>query len=226
MSVVPSHVTTPNVVDLVPLSILIADDHRLLREGLTRSFTGAGLKVVDQADDGQRAYDLAMALRPDVVLMDVVMPRLDGIEATRRIVTDWPEACVVMLTMHDDWATKQRSLDAGAVGFVGKDCSFAEILNVVEGAVTGETWANGPLAAAMLASASSAAASPGILSARQIEILQLVADGMNTAQVGRRMAISAKTVNNQLGAIYRRLETANLTHAVLRAVRLGIVRLD
>jgi len=211
--------------------ILLADDHRLVRESVRRSFEAAGEEIVGEAGNGEEACDLAHRFRPDVIVMDLSMPVLDGIGATKRIHSELPDTKVVMLTMHDDVAATQSALEAGAVGFLTKGSSFALVLDTVRKAAAGETGLTPELAGSMLdvANRAQAAAPPGIepiLSDRQVEILQAIANGMTTKQVARQLGITQKTVHNHLNAIYRKLDTQSLTHAVLSAVRLGIIELD
>jgi DNA-binding NarL/FixJ family response regulator len=211
--------------------ILLADDHTVLRDSIRRSFEAAGEQVVGEAANGEEALELALDLRPDVIVMDLTMPVLDGIGATRRIRQELPEAKVVVLTMHDDVDATKRALEAGAVGFLTKGSSFAVVLDTVRKAAAGETGMTPELAGTMLAVATKAqAAAPPtaepLLSDRQVEILQAIASGSSTKQVARQLGITQKTVHNHLNAIYRRLDTQSLTHAVLSAVRLGIIELN
>jgi DNA-binding NarL/FixJ family response regulator len=211
--------------------ILLADDHTVLRDSIRRSFEAAGEEVVGEAANGEEAVELARQVRPDVTVMDLTMPVLDGIGATRRIRQEQPEAKIVVLTMHDDVDATRRALEAGAVGFLTKGSSFAVVLDTVRKAAAGETGMTPELAGSMLEVATKAQASAQpqdepILSDRQVEILQAIASGSSTKQVARQLGITQKTVHNHLNAIYRRLDTQSLTHAVLSAVRLGIIALD
>jgi DNA-binding NarL/FixJ family response regulator len=209
------------------LRILLADDHAILRDGIRRSFESAGEVVVAEASNGEEALEMARETQPDIVVMDLTMPVLDGIGATRRITEEVPDTRVVVLTMHDDVDATRRALDAGAVGFLSKGSSFADVLRTVRAAADGETSLTPELAEAMLraAHAAPAAAADALLSDRQVEILQAIANGATTKQVARQLGITQKTVHNHLNAIYRRLDTQSLTHAVLSAVRLGIIEL-
>ncbi len=168
------------------LKILLADDHALLREGLRKSFESAGDDVVGEASSGEEAVALAKALQPQVVLMDLSMPVMDGIEATRRIREEVPGVRVAVLTMHDDIDKTRDAIAAGASAYLSKGTSFADVR----------------------------------------ETVHRVADGMSTKQAGRYLGITTKTVQNHLNAIYRKLDAQSLTHAVLGAVRLGIIDLN
>ena len=132
------------------IRLMLADDHRMLREGLRRSMTDQGFDVVGEAGDGDEAVRLADKLRPDVVLMDVTMPEIDGVEATRQIKSSMPEIKIVMLTMHADQDVLAEAIRAGASGYLVKDCSTEEIASAVRMAVSGETALSPQLAASML----------------------------------------------------------------------------
>lgn len=208
------------------LKILLADDHALLREGLRKSFETAGDEVVGEASNGEEALALAKALQPQVVLMDLSMPIMDGIEATRKIRDEVPGVRIAVLTMHDDIDKTRDAIAAGASAYLSKGTSFTEVRETVKRVAEGDTVLSPALAGAMLKSARDENASQDLLSDRQIEILQAIADGMSTKQAGRHLGITTKTVHNHLNAIYRKLDAQSLTHAVLSAVRLGIIDLN
>ena len=132
------------------IRLLLADDHRMLREGLRRSLQAQGFEVVGEAADGHEAFRLALELRPDVVLMDVTMPVLDGVEATRLIHGSMPGMAVVMLTMHADGDVMARALQAGAVGYLVKDCAIEEVVATVRMAAEDDGVLSAGLASSML----------------------------------------------------------------------------
>lgn len=208
------------------MRVLLADDHQILRDGIRRRLEEAGEEVVGEASNGEEAVALARELSPDVVLMDLSMPVLDGVEATRRITAEVPDAKVVVLTMHDDSSRTRAAIGAGAVGYLTKGTSFNEVHDTLKAAAAGETVLSPQLAVSMLRAAQEAQAAEELLSERQVEILQKIANGLGTKQVARELGITQKTVHNHLNAIYRRLDTQSLTQAVLSAVRLGIIDLD
>ena len=208
------------------LRILLADDHKILREGIRRGLEGAGETVVGEASNGEEAVELARTTQPDVVLMDLSMPVVDGIAATKRITDEMPETKVVVLTMHDDASRTPAAIAAGAVGYLTKGTSFTEVLETIRAVANGETVLSPQLAISMLRAAQEAVEHADLLSDRQVEILQKIANGYGTKQVARELGITQKTVHNHLNAIYRRLDTQSLTQAVLSAVRLGIIDLD
>ena len=209
--------------------LLLADDHRMLRDSLRRSLEESGFDVVGEASDGAEAVRLAQSLRPDVVLMDVSMPSLDGVEATRQISRVVPSSQVVMLTMHADGDVMAKAIQAGAIGYLVKDCSMEEVVAAVQVAASGESVLSPGLATSMLADVKrtqrSATADTPIISAREEEVLQLVADGLSLPEVAAALFISVKTVKNHLASIYAKLDARDRTQAVLRAVRMGIIRL-
>ena len=201
--------------------LLLVDDHKLLRQGLRRAVEEAGFDVVGEAGDGEEAVRLAVELQPDLVLMDVTMPVLDGIEATRRLRLSAPEAKVVILTMHGEEETVSQALKAGAMAYLLKDCSTDQVAETLHAVAAGETDLSAELAQSMLAERTVATS----LSTREIEVLQMFADGCSTVEVGERLYISAKTVKNHLASIYEKLDARDRTQAVLTAVKMGIISL-
>jgi two-component system response regulator DegU len=223
-------------------TLLLVDDHHLLRQGLRRGVEDAGFAVVGEAGDGVEAIRLAEELHPDLVLMDVTMPVLDGIEATRQLTARAPGTRVVILTMHGEEEVVERALRAGAVGYLVKDCTIQQVAETLRSAA-GDTALSPGLATSMLGQLRgyshlndgsadrprtslrrSEPAAP-VLSRREEEVLQLFADGQSTTEVARRLFISPKTVKNHLASIYEKLDAGDRTQAVLTAVRMGIIRL-
>ena len=203
---------------------MLVDDHTMLRQGLRRALEGEGITVIAEAGDGETAVKLALDTHPDVVLMDVSMPSVDGVEATRRLMGADARQRVVMLTMHADRDVIERSIKAGAVGYLTKDSSIAEVIMAIKLAANGDRPMSPRLATAMLDEAKKM--EDGIVSAREEEVLQLVADGLGTTEIAERMFISQKTVKNHLASIYDKLNARDRTQAVLTAVRMGIVKLS
>src|SRR4051795_11642028 len=208
---------------------MLADDHRMLREGLRRSMTDQGFDVVGEAGDGDEAVRLADKLRPDVVLMDVTMPEIDGVEATRQIKSTMPAIKIVMLTMHADQEVLAEAIRAGASGYLVKDCSTEEIASAVRLAMSGESALSPQLASSMLHELrkldAPADEEDRVITRREEEVLQLIADGCSTPEVASRLFISQKTVKNHLASIYQKLDARDRTQAVVQAVRMGIIHL-
>ncbi len=213
--------------------LLLADDHRLLREGLRRSMRDAGFDVVGEACDGVEAIRLASELSPDVILMDVTMPNCDGVEACRQVIDSGASSRIVMLTMHADQDVLADAIRAGAAGYLTKDCSTREIAEAVRMAAEGDTVLSPQLARSMLAEVRRLDApvekpegNEQVVSKREEEVLQLIADGCSTPEVAAQLYISQKTVKNHLASIYQKLDARDRTQAVLQAVRMGIVSLS
>jgi DNA-binding NarL/FixJ family response regulator len=186
------------------------------------------LEVVAEAADGSEAVRLATEMTPDVIVMDVSMPVLDGIEATRRIHAEHPDLPIVVLTMHGEDAQRREALDAGATGFLAKDVSMQDVVRTVLQAAGGDVALSPELASTILSefrapAPNARAASP--LTPREEEVLQLIADGLSTTEVAAQLFISGKTVKNHLASIYEKLDARDRSQAVLAAVRIGIIRL-
>jgi len=201
----------------------------MLREGLRRSMIERGFDVVGEARDGAEAVELAASLRPDVILMDVSMPEIDGVEATRQIRERQSDVRIVMLTMHADQDVLADAIRSGANGYLVKDCSTDEIASAIETVAGGETALSPRLAASMLAEVrrqENQAEQTRIITKREEEVLQHIADGCSTPEVAEKLYISQKTVKNHLASIYQKLDARDRTQAVLQAVRMGIVTLN
>ena len=211
--------------------VLLADDHQMLRQAVRRALEDSGLTVVGEAADGNEAVNLVQTLLPDVVLMDVSMPVLDGIEATRRITAAGSRARILVLTMHDEDALRARAIRAGAAGFLTKDCELREVVDSVKAVALGEMLISRDIAQAMLAQFPEVPVPDevvditGPLTRREKEVLQSVADGRSTTEIGRELFISVKTVKNHLASIYAKLDARDRTQAVISGVRMGIVQL-
>jgi two-component system response regulator DegU len=214
----------------VTIRLMLVDDHRMLREGLRRSLEEEGFYVVGEAADGEAAVRLVPAAKPDVILMDISMPDMDGVEATKRILQNSPDQRVVMLTMHADKDLIDQAIKAGAVGYLTKDCSIDEVSDAVRMAANGETALSPLLAKTMLTEVrkideKAAREEDRLVTKREEEVLQLIADGCSTPEVAQKLYISQKTVKNHLASIYEKLNARDRTQAVLLAVRMGIVKL-
>lgn len=212
------------------IRLLLADDHTMVRQSMRRSMEEAGFEIVGEAADGRRAVELAAEFGPDVVLMDVSMPVLGGIEATRQVRSAPDAPQVVMLTMHVDADVVRQSLQAGAVGYLTKDCTVEEVIEAIRLAADGGGSVSPDLAAALLREAG-ALVPEGIpegpvVSAREVEVLQRIAEGASPPEVAEQLFISVKTVKNHLSSIYEKLDARDRTQAVLKGLRMGIIRLD
>jgi DNA-binding NarL/FixJ family response regulator len=204
------------------IRVLIAEDHGVVRAGLAQLLsTPDDLEVVAAAGGGQEAVDMARAERPDVVLMDLSMPDMDGVAATRAISAAVPEARVVMLTSFSDRARIMDALDAGAIGYMLKDAEPAEIYRGVRAAARGESPLDPKAAQALIAAR--ATRPPGIeLTDRERDVLALIAEGRANKVIARRLGISEKTVKNHVTRILQALDVTDRTQAALWAQRHGI----
>jgi len=211
------------------IEVLIADDHHLVRQGLAQLLAAEpDIRVVAQAADGEEAVEKAKLYRPDVVLMDIHMPRMDGIEATRRIAERYPEVSVVMLTMYGDEGHLFEAIKAGARGYVLKSAKPAQLLETLRAVHRGEAWLDPALAHKMLEEfrrLSRPRAEPRAdlvyLTPREREILELLAQGASNHEIAKRLGISEKTVRNRLSLIFRKLHVNNRTQAALKAREAG-----
>ncbi|MBI4934097.1 MAG: response regulator transcription factor [Actinobacteria bacterium] len=204
-------------------TVVLVDDHTMLRQGLRRALEAEGVKVIGEASDGDEGVKVALAAKPDVVLMDVSMPGTDGIDATKRLVGADNRMRVIMLTMHADRDVIDRAIKAGAVGYLTKDASIGEVIEAIRLAANGDRPMSPRLAEAMLTEARKD--TEAIISSREEEVLQLVADGYGTTEIADKLFISQKTVKNHLASIYEKLNARDRTQAVLLAVKMGIVKL-
>jgi DNA-binding NarL/FixJ family response regulator len=206
------------------IRVLIADDHAVVRAGLAQLLqTFAEVELVGAAANGEEAVSLCAERLPAVVLMDLEMPVLDGIEATRRIRVAQPEVAVVVLTSFSDRERILRALDAGAVGYLLKDAEPDELARAIEAAARGESPLD-PKAARALLSARRAPAPADALSEREREVLAMVGEGLANKAIARRLGISEKTVKAHLTSVYREIGVTDRTQAALWAQRNGVTR--
>ncbi|MFP5346112.1 MAG: response regulator [Actinomycetes bacterium] len=209
------------------LRILLADDHPVVRGGLRALFgTLDGFEVVGEAGDGESAVREAQLLQPDVVLMDVRMPGVGGVEATRLIREKVPTTAVLMLTMYDDDATVFTAMRAGARGYLLKDAEQQEIAAAIRAVCSGQVIFGPTVAARMLgyfASPPVRKATPfPELTDREREILDLLAAGHGTSGIAEKLFLSPKTVSNHMTKIFAKLEVADRTAAIIRAREGGL----
>jgi DNA-binding NarL/FixJ family response regulator len=204
------------------IRLLIADDHAVVRSGLERLVsTFDGIELVGSAADGHEAVEQCERARPDVVLMDLEMPDVDGIEATRRIAAAQPGVAVVVLTSFSDREQILRALDAGAAGYLLKDAEPAEIEKAVHAVARGEAPLD-PRAGRALLEARTVPSPLDALSEREREVLALVARGLPNKLIARELAISEKTVKAHLTQVFRAIGVTDRTQAALWAERNGL----
>lgn len=206
------------------IRVLVADDHAVVRHGLKQLLaTFEGVELVGEAATGEEAVLLSAERAPDVVLMDLEMPVMDGIEATRRIRERGAEVAVVVLTSFSDRDKILRALDAGAVGYLLKDVEPKDLERAIGAAARGESPLD-PRAARTLVSARRAAAPADGLSEREREVLLMVVDGLANKQIAQRLSISEKTVKAHLTSVFRQIGVTDRTQAALWAERNGLSR--
>ena len=206
------------------IRILVADDHAVVRAGLTQLIaTFEGAELVGAAANGREAVQLCGERHPDVVLMDLEMPDVDGIEATRAIRIAHPDVAVVVLTSFSDRDRILRALDAGAAGYLLKDAEPDELLRAVHAAARGEAPLD-PKAARALLSARRTPSAAESLSEREREVLAMVAEGLPNKVIAQRLAISEKTVKAHLTSVYRQIGVTDRTQAALWAQRHDVTR--
>jgi DNA-binding NarL/FixJ family response regulator len=197
-------------------TVLLVDDHPLVRAGLnTLISTTDDLKIVGEAASGEQAVTMAGDLEPDVVLMDLSMPGIGGVEATRQILDATPDAHVVVLTSFADQERVAEALAAGAVGFLLKDCDGREVLAAIRSAAQGHAPLDARVARALLPSATPRVRET--LSVRELEVLRLVARGLANKQIGRALGISERTVKVHVGHVFRRIGVTDRTSAAMWA---------
>jgi NarL family two-component system response regulator LiaR len=210
-----------------PIRVLIADDHPFVRHGLrTYLETLDDMEVVGEASDGAEAVELAGRALPDVVLMDLVMPELDGVEATRQIRVASPATKVIALTSFDDDEKVFPAIRAGAAGYLLKDVRPADLAEAVRKASRGEALLAPSVAARLMQEVSGERPAPAGLTERELEVLRLIARGLSNKLIARELVVSEKTVKTHVSNILAKLHLTDRTQAALYAVREGLADLD
>ena len=208
-------VTTPN-----EITCLIVDDHEVVREGLRLSLSRAPhIRVVGEASDGASAVALAERRHPRVIIMDVRMPGMDGLEATKELTEKVPESAVLIFTAYSERSLLSRGLESGAKGYILKEAPHGTLLRAIEKVAAGEGYVDPALMPAFL----TGKGRDEMLTAREREILQLLADGMSKADVAAKLFISQETVKSHVRHILAKLEADTRTHAVAIALRDAII---
>ena len=204
--------------------VVVADDHPVVRSGLVGMLGVAdGLEVVGEAADGDEAIAMVAATRPDVVLMDLRMPRLDGVGATARIVSEHPASRVLVLTTYDTDADILHAVEAGATGYLLKDTPHAQLIDGVRAAARGETVLAPPVAARLRSRMRAQEQQPVAPSRRELEVLAAVGRGLSNAEIGRELFVSEDTVKTHARRLFRKLGARDRAHAVAAGFRAGLV---
>ncbi len=217
------------------IKVLIADDHRVVREGLVAILkTKENIEVVGEAQDGQEAVEKARTLEPDVILMDVSMPRMGGVEATRLIKREFPHIGIVALTMYEEQQYIFDLVRGGATGYLLKDTESAQIVEAIRAISRGESLIHPSVASKILAEFSLLAQKKGKkpswvehdLTEREITVLRLVADGKTNKEIANSLGLSEKTVKNHVRNIFHKLQVYDRTQAAILGIRKGIIDLE
>jgi len=204
------------VAETPEITVLLADDHEVVREGLRLALLRSPhIRVVGEAPDGETAVSLAERRRPDVIVMDLRMPGMDGIEATEEIMRRLPDAKVLIFTAYSERALLQRGLESGARGYILKEAPHETLLRAIEKVAAGETFVDPSLMAALTQSRGGS----DVLTPREREILQLLADGLSNADAAGQLFISQETVKSHVRHILTKLEADTRTQAVAIALR-------
>jgi NarL family two-component system response regulator LiaR len=215
------------------IRILIADDHPLLREALSQTLSKEqDMEVVGKASDGEETVAMAFELKPDVVIMDIIMPKFDGIEASKRIKTTTPNIAILILTAYDDDNYVLGLLEAGAAGYLLKSARGQDLVEAVRAIQAGESVLHPQIIAKLLKRAilkSSGMAKPKtdeLLSEREKEMLKLLATGMGNKEIAKKLCLSLRTVKAHMSNIFNKMNVASRSEALVEALRSGMITLE
>lgn len=213
--------------------VIIADDHPMFRAGIRERLEklDPGIDVVGEASDGQEAYELCGRLRPDVVLLDIAMPRLNGIEATRKIKAEWPEIGILILTVYDDEQYIYALIDAGAAGYLLKTVDGSELADAVHRVRQGEAVLSPAVTQKVLRRMAHGGRPPELpvpspLSERECEVLRLAARGASNKLIAHELKVSVRTVHAHMRHIFNKMRVASRTEAVMQGVRQGWLQVN
>jgi DNA-binding NarL/FixJ family response regulator len=202
-------------------AVMIVDDHAIFRMGLASLLgTAKDLIVAGDAGDGETAVKTALKIRPDVVIMDLLMPGLDGAETTRRLLAEWPEAKIIILTTYDSANGIGQALDAGAKGAIVKKAEFDDLLEAIRAVAAGDTFISPEIAQVLKSSPATAPLSP-----RQTDVLELVTLGLSNEDIAYKLGISAPVVRDYLKATFAKIGAANRAEAVAIAMRRHLLKI-
>ena len=214
------------------IRVLLSDDHRIVREGLrTLLDKEPNIEVVGEAEDGRSTIELVRKLRPQVVVMDITMPDLNGMDATRKIIEELPSVKVLALSMHTDQRFIERMLNAGAKGYLPKDCAFEELARAIRTVVSNETYLSPGIADIVrrdyLRQVRKADTSDlSALTTRERETLQLLAEGRTTKEIASHLEVSVKTIETYRQHIMQKLNLDSVAELTKYAIREGLTSLE
>lgn len=213
------------------IKVLLADDHKIVRDGLrTLLEKHADIAVLGEAEDGREALHLTRKLSPDIVVMDIAMPELNGIEATRQILSDHPGVKIVALSMHSDKRFVSEMLKAGASAYLLKDCAFEELITAIRTVMKGKIYLSPGIAGVVLEDyirkdSKKDSSVFSVLSDREREVLQLMAEGKTTKEVAAHLNVSIKTVETHRTNIMTKLDIHSIAELTKYAIREGLTSL-
>jgi DNA-binding NarL/FixJ family response regulator len=209
-----------------PIKILLVDDHAVVREGYRRLLESEpNLLIVGEASDSPQACQSARALRPDVVVMDIALPGISGIEATRRLLNEQPDLRVLIFSMYDDAIYASRALEAGALDYLSKASAPEVLVKAIYAVARGESYLSSDVAANIARSAAQSTRSEvDALTPRQLEVLRLLVQGETIKSISEKLGLSEKTIANQQWAIRAKLGARNSAQLALLAAKIGLAR--
>jgi DNA-binding NarL/FixJ family response regulator len=218
--------------EMSTIRILLADDHKIIRDGLkTLIEKEAGMEVIAEAENGRKTVRLAQKLHPNVVIMDVTMPDMNGIDATRKIMEETPGVRVIGLSMHSDRRYVLGMLEAGACGYLLKDCAFEELATAIRNVAEGNTYLSPRIAEVVVQgyldkTPGSSHGSGAVLTPREREVLQLLAEGMAAKEIASHLNVSVKTVETHRRNMMEKLNMRGIAELTKYAVREGLVSIE
>jgi two-component system response regulator NreC len=217
---------------VLKIKLIIADDHKIIREGVKALVdTHENLELVAEAADGQSAIQAVLKYKPDIVIMDVNMPNLNGIEATRKILSDFPGIKIIALSMHSDRRFVGEMLRAGASGYMLKDCAFNELVRAIQEVMDGKIYLSPGVASVVVEEyinnkESRSGSVIRNLTQREKQVLQMIAEGYTTKEIAKKMSLSTKTVETHRKKIMDKLNIYNIAALTKLAIREGLTTLE
>lgn len=206
------------------MNVLLVDDHKVVRDGVRFMLSDVeNLDIVGDADSAEAMFEIIEATPVDVILLDIRMSGMTGLDALERLTTDFPQVSVLMMSMHDQPGYVRRALELGASGYLLKSASRDEIIGAIVAASEGDTYIHGSLLEPLLAEVSGVTGGVPRLSPREHQVLQLIADGSENKQVARELGLSEATVKTYIRGVFERLDVSSRAEAVAVGLRLGII---